>query len=197
MLGLGGIMSIQQGRPKYGFLLFDCPSDHEIEGSLVTECEVIKAVLSNRKLGSQLKVLRCASTDAFNNLPQKPYTGIRFVHLGGHGSSDGLSLIGGHLSWDVVAQRIYSVLPILNNKELRVLTLSCCHSSTGAKKMKKILAPYFTGIYYFVPDKIAFSRAMTVWCMFYLKKKLDRPHKAVVDTINKFLGEKIIAFMEP
>lgn len=63
-------MSKQSGRPKYGFLLFDCPSDHEIESSLVTECEVIKAVLSNRKLGSHLKVLRCASTEAFNNLPQ-------------------------------------------------------------------------------------------------------------------------------
>lgn len=188
-------MSIQQGRPKYGFLLFDCPSDHEIEGSLVTECEAIKAVLSNRKLGSQLKILRCASTEAFDKLPQRIYPGIRFVHLGGHGSLNGLGLIGGHLSWDKVAQYIYSVLPNLNNGEQRVLTLSCCHSSTGAKKMKKKLTQYFTGIYYFVPDKIAFSTAITVWSMFYLKKKLDRPHKAVVDSINEFLGEKIISFM--
>lgn len=82
-------------RPSYGYLLFDFPSDHEIDSVLSTECDVIKAVLANRNLASRLKICRCSSFGTFNNLKLCQYKGIRFVHIGGHGSKSGLEFIGG------------------------------------------------------------------------------------------------------
>ena len=58
--------------------------------------------------------------------------------------------------------------------------------------MAEHLKGYCSGIYYFKDQRIRFSTAITVWCMFYLKKSLKHPHKASADKINKFLGEEVL-----
>jgi len=184
-----------KGRPRFGFLVFDCPSDHEIDGSLVTESETIRAVLANRNLGSRLKVVRVSTVKSVEALPNRAYSGVRYVHLGGHGSLSGLDLVGGRIKWPDVAKTITSVLPTLKEKEQRVLTLSCCYSEQGVLAMKLHLKGYFSAAYHFVPITIGFSQAITVWSMFYLKKKLRRPHGAIAQDINAFLKEDILAFV--
>lgn len=57
------------------------------------------------------------------------------------------------------------------------------------------LKDHFSAAYHFVPDKIDFSTAITTWSMFYLKKNLKRPVKAIKKDINKFMGEKVIQFV--
>jgi len=63
--------------------------------------------------------------------------------------------------------------------------------------MGTILQDYFTAIYHFVPEEIGFSEAMTTWSMFYLKKNLSRPHSAIKDEINKFMGKDLLEFSAP
>lgn len=35
---------------------------------------------------------------------------------------------------------------------------------------------------------------MTTWLMFYLKKNINKPHEAIVDDINGFLGSEVLKF---
>jgi len=183
-----------RGRPQFGFLVIDCPSDHEIDGSLVTESQTIRAVLANKNLGSRLKIIRCTTADSFACLPNRVYSGIRYVHLGGHGSRKGLEFIGGQIPWAKVAQKLTRVLPRLKQGERRILTLSCCYSTDGIESMKPYLMGHFSAAYHFVPKKIGFSQAITVWSMFYLKKKISQPHAAIVKKLNRFLETEVIVF---
>lgn len=181
-------------RPRYGYLLFDFPSDHEIDGVLSTECEVIKAVLAKRNLGSRLKRCRCSSLASFMNLKLSQFKGVRFVHIGGHGSKEGLTFIGGSARWVDVASLLMQCLNPLQEGKKRVLTLSCCHSMQGMEILRKHLAGYFTGGYYFCQDSIDFSSAITVWSMFYLKKNLLHRNQKIVDSINAFMGTDVIGY---
>lgn len=189
-------MPSQIGRPQYGFFIFDCPADHEIDGTLLTESDAIKAVLSNRKLGTRLKTAKCTTVESFKNIPVREYAGIRYVHIGAHASKYGLGFIGGSLNWKDVAKKLVAIFPPLAKREKRVITLSCCHSSAGIEAMKPILKGHFSAAYYFVPEKIGFSRSITTWCMFYLKKTLDKPHLKIKNDINEFMGEEIVSFTE-
>jgi len=56
--------------------------------------------------------------------------------------------------------------------------------------MKDALEGHFSAAYHFVPRKIGFSKAITTWSMFYLKKRLRHPHKAIREDINTFIGEE-------
>jgi hypothetical protein len=185
-------MGKTKGRPKFGFFIFDCPSDHEVDGHLLSESDAIKAVLSNRDLGSRLKSVRCTTVDSFRSVPTRKYPGIRYVHLGGHASKSGIAFIGGSVKWAEVASTLCDLFPPLVKNKKRVLTLSCCYSQQGVADLKPMLKGHFTAIYHFKPEKIGFAEAMTTWCMFYLRKRLSRPLAAVVTDINTFMKQDII-----
>jgi len=122
------------------------------------------------------------------------YTGLRFVHLATHGSPHGISLIGSKVSWAKVAGRLKEVAPALPRGKQRILCLSCCHSHEGYKAMVSSLEGHFTGIYYFYEEKVGFATAMTVWSMFYRKKKLSKPAKKIIKSINEFFGQDTISY---
>lgn len=58
--------------------------------------------------------------------------------------------------------------------------------------MKPFLKGHFTAIYHFKSEEIGFSHAMTIWSMFYLKKKLSRPHGAIMKDVNTFMGSEVL-----
>lgn len=182
----------KKGRPKFGYFIFDCPSDHEVDGALVTESDAIRSVIWNKSLGGRLKGLRLTTASSFLDAKERKYSGVRYVHLGGHGSPKGLDFIGGSVKWADVATKLIKFFPKLVQGEQRVLTLSCCYSKDGAQAMKAILKGHFTAIYHFKSDEVGFSRAMTVWSMFYLKKRLSKPHGAIMKDINAFMGSEVL-----
>ncbi|MRH00683.1 hypothetical protein GIY21_10310 [Xanthomonas sontii] len=187
----------KRGRPHFGYFIFDCPSDHEIDGSLVTESDAIRSVLWNKSLGGRLKGLRLTTAESFNDAKERKYTGVRYVHLGGHASKTGIGFIGGSVKWQDVAEKLTKFFPKLGEGEQRVLTLSCCHSIAGVKAMGPILKGHFSAIYHFKTEEIGFSQAMTIWSMFYLKKKLSRPHGAIMKDINTFFGSEVLGGIAP
>ena len=82
------------------YLLFDLPSDHEVEENVVTECDVIRAIVSNKGQGKKVKVDR-ATTKARFTRGRRSTQSVKYVHLAGHGSKTGLELIGGVLIGNV------------------------------------------------------------------------------------------------
>lgn len=184
-----------KGRPKFGYFIFDCPSDHEVDGRLLSESDAIRAVLANRNLGTRLKQVTCTTKKSFNSITPRQYAGIKYVHLGGHGSEKGISFIGGRISWSDIGEKLTVMFPPLADGDQRVLTLSCCYSSYGVTILKKQLASHFTAIYHFAPEEIEFSTAIATWCMFYLKKELSRPHLSIKKDINKFMGKDVLCFV--
>lgn len=187
----------KRGRPHFGYFIFDCPSDHEIDGSLVTESDAIRSVLWNKSLGGRLKGLRLTTADSFTGAKEREYPGVRYVHLGGHASKNGIAFIGGSVKWKDVAKKLNKFFPVLKADEQRVLTLSCCHSTEGVTAMGPILRGHFTAIYHFKSETIGFSQAMTIWSMFYLKKRLSRPHGAIMKDINAFMGSDVLGGVVP
>jgi len=187
----------KRGRPHFGYFIFDCPSDHEIDGALVTESDAIRSVLWNKSLGGRLKGLRLTTADSFANAKERKYSGVRYVHLGGHASKSGIAFIGGSVKWQDVARKLTKFFPKLPDGEQRVMTLSCCYSSYGVAAMRPILKGHFTAIYHFKSEEIGFSHAMTIWSMFYLKKKLSRPHGAIMKDVNTFMGSEVLGGVAP
>ena len=179
------------------YLLLDLPSDHEVEDGLVTECDVVRAIISNKRQGKKVKTVRSTTAERFLRTPT-PTKSVKYVHLAGHGNPTDLCLIGGEVQWKKVAEHAKTFVSPLSRKQQRVLCISCCCSHDAAKEMSPVLKGYFTGIYYFPEDRIGFALAMTVWSMFYHRKGLDRPHKnrKIVAQVNKFFGEKVLLFMK-
>lgn len=103
-------------------------------------------------------------------------------------------MLGGNLSWADAAKQITRHLHKLVDDQQRVMVFSCCHSKDGFEATKAVFKDYFTGAYYFNRENIPFAYAITVWGMFYLKKKLNKPHGAIVEAVNKFLDEDLLAF---
>lgn len=184
------------GRPPFGFLLINLPSDHEVDGNIVTECQVIGAILHNRQLASVTKMITASSRSNFKGAQWRPYEGIGFVHLATHGGKKGIGLIGGSASWREVGDQLKRAAPRLSRKQQRVLCLSCCYSRAGLNKLAPLLKGHFTHAYHFADDKVSFATATTTWAMFYRKKTLNRPLRAIVDPINEFFGRETIAFRE-
>ena len=172
------------------FLLYDLPSDHEVELNIVTECDVIRAIVSNRNQGKKVKTVRFASASSFRDDIVTPTKEVTYVHLAGHGNKQGLGFIDGVVGWSMVAKRIKAALTELEPKDRRVLCVSCCNSKVAVKKLVRYLAGYFTGMYYFSESKISFSTAMTVWSMFYNEKNLKHPHRRIVPRVNAFFPGK-------
>lgn len=182
-----------RGRKPLRFLLLDLPSDHEIDSSLATECTTIAALLHNRGLGKRLKHFKLTTEKSFGCLPYYTYE-PQFIHLSCHASSREIWLLGGSMTWKSFSDKLKSILAPLSVGERRVLTLSCCHSTSGAKHLSTHLEGYLSGIYYFREKEVLFADSLTVWCMYYLNKKLNKPHEAIKDSINTFFGETVLLF---
>jgi hypothetical protein len=186
------------GRPPFSFFLIDLPSDHEVDEGLSTECEVIRAILSNRGFKSVTKTARISSVERFGIAAWRSYPSVGYVHLATHGLESGssIALIGGTRTWTQVASKLKTVAPRLQQNRQRVLTLSCCYSENGFRKLKPHLKGHFTGCYYFAVKEVGFSDAITDRAMFYKRKTIARPHRAIVDRINDFFDQDLIAFDE-
>lgn len=182
-------------KPKLGYLLFDLPSDHEIEGTLVTECQTIESIIHNRGMPARVKRICVASTERFMNYPTYKY-GVQFVHLACHGGQKGIGMLGGNVTWEDMAKQVTKHLHPLATDQQRIICFSCCHSKAGFNKTKSAFASYFTGAYIFAKTKVPFAQAVAIWAMFYLKKRLSNPHEAIVKSINEFIGETLLRFKE-
>jgi hypothetical protein len=180
-------------RPRYGFLLFDLPSDHEVDLALPTECELIHALLVNRRLGSRVKLIKASTSKRLEDLPAYQFQ-VQFVHLAGHGGPSGAGLIGGYIGWRRIARIVTSTLHRLSAGHQRILCISSCHSREGLKAMKPKLRGYFTGCYFFEHRKVSFATTLATWTMFYYRKELHRPHRRIVDRVNSFFGKEVLAF---
>jgi hypothetical protein len=180
-------------RQKYGFLLFDFPSDHEVDLALPTECEVVWALLVNRRLGSRVKLIKATTAKRLEGLPRYRY-GVQFVHLGGHASPSSFGLLGGSIKLGKAVRLITRSLRRLTGDEQRILCLSCCHSRSAFQRIRPRLRSYFTGCYYFRPELVGFAQCLTTWSMFYYRKDLGRPHQKIVEKINAFFGTDMLAF---
>lgn len=180
-------------RQKYGFLLFDFPSDHEVDLALPTECEVVWALLVNRELGTRVKLIKATTKARLEQLPHYRYA-VQFVHVAGHGSSTSFGLLGGSIRLQKAARLISESLHRLRRHEQRILCLSCCHSQAAFELIRPQLNGYFTGCYYFRPKRVTFAQSLTTWSMFYYRKDLRRPHRKIVKRINDFFDEEVLEF---
>ena len=180
-------------KPKLGYLLFDLPSNHEIENSLATECDTIQSIIHNRGQRARVKRIRVASKERFLTYPTYRY-GVQFVHLACHGGKHGVGMLGESVSWAAVAEQISKHLHPLSGNAQRVICFSCCHSYAGYKATQSTLKQYFTGAYHFAEEKVPFSTAITTWTMFYLKKKLANPHEGIAKAINTFMVKRFCNF---
>ena len=171
------------------FLLYDLPSDHEVEQNIVTECDVIRAIISNKDQGKKVKVIRATNRDSFLRRTTNPRPKeVKYVHLSGHGDEQGLGLIDGTVEWVEVAKKITEAINRLDLNKRRVLCVSCCFSHEAVEQMIPHLGGYFTGVYYFSESEIDFSTTMTVWSMFYKQKNLHLLHSKIVPQINHFFA---------
>jgi hypothetical protein len=180
-------------KKKMGYLIFDLPSDHEVEESLSTECDTIQAIISNKGMSARIKRIKVASTERFKAYPTYKYQ-VQFVHLACHGGKTGIGMLGGNVKWADVAKQVTRHLKPLTTKQKRVMCFSCCFSKYGFNQTKNYFKDYFSGAYYFAEEKIAFSTSITTWSMFYLRKKISRPHGAIVKAINEFMKSEVIIF---
>jgi hypothetical protein len=180
-------------RKRYGFLLFDFPSDHEVDLALPTECEVVWALLINRRLGSRVKLIKATTEERLERLRPYKYA-VQFVHVAGHGSPTRLGLLGGSIGLRKAARLITGSLRRLRSGEQRVLCLSCCHSKAVFEQMRPRLSGYFTGCYYFSSNIVLFDQSLATWAMFYYRKDLHRPHRKILERVNRFFGEEVLAF---
>ena len=193
-------------RPNIKYLLFDLPSDHEIESNLITEGELIESVLANNRdsksqsLKSKVKRIRIVSTARFAKLGSYSYR-PQFVHLCGHGKQSGIDLIDGEVHWDNVALGIRSQLKKLpppsawKSECERSIIFSCCYSKIGFQRTRRQFAGYFSHAYFFKEDIISFSDALAVWAMFY--SQMSHPQKQdtgeqIVEKINECVGEEML-----
>ncbi len=181
-------------RQRFGFLLFDFPSDHEVDLALPTEAEVVWALLINRDLGARVKLIKASTESRLKGLPRYRYA-VQFVHVAGHGSPSSFELLGGSIRLRKAARLITGSLHRLRGREQRILCLSCCYSRAAFKHMRPYLRQYFTECYYFCRKRVSFAQSLTTWSMFYYRKDLRRPHGKIVERINDFFGEDVLEFV--
>ncbi len=149
-------------RKKLRYLLFDFPADHEVDSSISTESETVKALLMNRGLGTRAKLLRFSSKNSLGNIPNCRYD-PKFVHVATHGTRKSIQLLGGSISWRYFAERVLKPrLKPLEETESRILFLSCCSSTSAKNSIAKYMKGYFTGIYHFRPKSVKFADSLTV-----------------------------------
>lgn len=164
----------------YKYLLLDLPADHEVDDFLPTECDVVRAVLANRGSGANVRQVRATTKASLDSrLPQRAYEDVRFVHIAGHGSRKGMSLIGDVLSWRELAAVLKCFCAPLRRGADRALCLSCCYSASGRRALAANVRDLFTGYYYFDNPKIGYAEAITAWSVFYLQKNAASPLRKI------------------
>ncbi len=183
----------RKGRTPLRFLLLDIPGEHEIEGNLATECQVIAAVLANLELNRVTKHIRIASTRKLRNLGPYVYD-PEVVHLAGHATEEGLWIQGQVTNWEALATRLADLIVPLRLCQERVLNLSCCHSSIASRICTELLRDYFTGIYRFSIPEVPYAQALVAWTMFFFKSPSLADHLEISRTVNSFFGQSIIQF---
>lgn len=167
---------------KRDVLLIDCRSEHEIERDLVSEAQVLRAVLANRNGDGGPAISTFVSRKSFRRwFPTAPKD-FRAIHIASHAwvSEDkkavGLSFIDGWASWQTIAYKLVRLVPALSPSSQRILTLSCCYAGTAAENLGPLLSGHFSLIYYLSKangkELLDFDLAATVWSMFYLRKNL-------------------------
>jgi hypothetical protein len=129
----------------------------------------------------------------------------RVVHVSGHGSKQGIEVLGSTVSWTGFAFALKSWvtklpknlhLRSIQSRSRRVLFFSCCHSATPAKQLRDFLRGYFSGCFYFVDQNPALADALAACAMFYREFNPSYPHSdnprssmGLVDRINAFFGD--------
>lgn len=177
-------------RKKFRFMLLDLPDDDEVEGSLSSECEIVRAILASRGLGSRVKHYRFTSLESLDRPASYEYD-PKFVHISGHGGQHSVSLLGGHVTWSDLAEDFLAPrLKVLEGEETRILFVSTCFSEHGVDRIFEKIADRFTGAYYFSEDSVPFADALTAAAMFYRRKELNRPHQKILKSINSYFGTK-------
>lgn len=177
-------------RKKIRFMLLDLPDDDEVEGFLSSECEIVRAILASRGLGGRTKHYRFTSLQSLERPATYEYD-PKFVHVSGHGGENSISLLGGHVTWNDLADDFLAPrLKVLNDGETRILFVSTCFSRQGVDRILDRIPDRFTGAYYFSEDTIPFADALTAAAMFYRRKELNRPHEKVLMNINSYFGKK-------
>ena len=165
---------------SFTHLLLDLISDHEVDGELATECEVISTIFSNKGEGVVKRIRATQLKSLEDNRPKRPLEDVRYVHLSGHGDKDGPGFICDEVSWKELAQELhYFVAPLPDGVE-RALCLSCCHSETGVNELGKALKSRFSALYYFSNEKVGFDDAMVAWSLFYHRKPVEYPTRKLV-----------------
>jgi hypothetical protein len=190
-----GGLQMAIGRPSFAFVLIDLPSDHEIENNIVRECQVISAILHNRDLGTVTKTITATSVSNFKDADWRPYPGTGFVHLATHGGRSGIGLMEAPCPG---RKSLIDWKPSRRNssqtKNEFYVSLAAIRKtgSIGFNRCSKVILPM--RIILRLAKSVA--TAMTTWSMFYRKKTLGRPLKAVVEPINSFVGRETIVFQE-
>ena len=175
----------------YNYLLFDLPSDHEVEGVLSTECDVIRAILANNGEGRNVKVIKATTSEALcHKSPQQPYGQIKIVHVACHARDNGVSMIGDSVEWSEFGNILESYVPQLGQGERRTLCLSCCYSKFGNLILRQKLRNHFTDCLYFKEDEVYFSATMVIWSMFYLRSRTKSSLGPIRNKINEFVGPR-------
>ena len=198
---------------RIDYLIIDLPDDGEIATDLVTEGQLIETILGNRRRGkiktplADVKRLRIASKKQFATCPKYSYE-PRCVHLGGHGTEDGMLVLGGSVSWNNVAlfvkDRLKPLPPVnelkcLRDDSERSVFFSCCESQQGFNKTRSLFHGYFSGAFYLEKKTLGFTEALAISAMFYSKLGDDDQHGVfegdhIVDKINQFMGKKVLKY---
>lgn len=182
-------------RTPLRFLLLDVPGEHEIEGNLATECEVIEAVLANLELDGVTKRIRIASTRKLRTL--RPYAyDPQVVHLAGHATEEGIWIQGQVTNWEALAKRVGNLITPLDPGQERVLNLSCCYSNLAAQVCAARLRRHFTGIYRFSITEVPYAQALVAWTMFFYKRPSLTDHPSIAQSVNDFFGTEVLRFVE-
>lgn len=183
------------GRQSVRYLLLDLPSDHEIEGSLSTECDILYAMLANQELEGVTKHVRVARAETLWQLKQYPYE-AEIVHLAGHATEDGLWVLGEVLKWELVAEHLAGCVKPLESGEQRIINFSCCNSEMAVDACASVLRPHFSGIYHFVEPSVEFSKAIATWTMFFYKQPTVGNHREIVSGISTYLGTPVLRYVQ-
>ncbi|QJW83946.1 hypothetical protein HK414_08135 [Ramlibacter terrae] len=171
-------------------MLLDLPDDDEVEGFLSSECEIVKAILASRGLGGRIKHFRFTSLQSLERPASYEYD-PKFVHISGHGGNHSISLLGGEVTRNDLAEDFLAPrLKVLEGEETRILFVSTCFSEHGVDRILDQIPDRFTGAYYFSEDEVPFADALTAAAMFYRRKELNRPHQKILANINSYFGKK-------
>ncbi len=182
------------GRKPLRYILLDLPSDHEIEGALATECDVLYAMLANHELAAVTKRIRIGRPETLRQL-RLGTSGAEFVHIAGHATADGLWMLGDVVAWSHVAKALANCVSPLKPSRERLVHFSCCHSQRAAKLCRRHLSPYFSGAYHFVDQTVPYATAIAVWTMFFHQQPSTRNHWDIVRRINTFIGQEVLRFV--